>query len=93
MILDDSLPAELSQMTDSSCGNASSVSMLSGRGADTAIRKKEKDGRTWLHVDPNSNRGWPQWAITLLEIIIIIEVFISKFLNILDETLALVTSF
>ncbi len=47
-------------------------SMLDGRGADTAVCKKEKDERNRLHMDPNNNRGWPQQAISLWEIIIIV---------------------
>jgi hypothetical protein len=46
--------------------------MLDGRGADTAVCKKEKDERNRLHMDPNNNRGWPQQAISLWEIIIIV---------------------
>ena len=45
--------------------NASSVSTLDGRGEDTTACKKEKDGRNWLHVNPNNNRSWLQWAISL----------------------------
>ena len=42
MTLDKSLTAKLSRMTHSSRANASSVSILDGRGADTAVRKKKK---------------------------------------------------
>ena len=42
MTLDRSLTANLSRMTHSYRANAPSVSMLDGRGADTAVCKKKK---------------------------------------------------
>ena len=38
--------------------------------------KREKDGRNWLHMDPNNNRSWPQRVISLWELIIIIIIII-----------------
>ena len=51
-----SLTAKLSRMTH---WYRASVSTLNGRGVDTAVRKRKKDGRNWLHVhiDPNNNRS------------------------------------
>ena len=63
--LDKSLTAKLYRMTPSYCTNASSVSTLDGRGADIAVREKEKDGRNWLHVDPNNSRSSHQRFIDL----------------------------
>ena len=77
MTLDKSLTAKLSRMTHSCRANTSSVSTLDGRGADTAVCKKEKDGRNWLHVDPNNNCSWPQWMISLWDIIIIFIIIIK----------------
>ena len=62
MTLDKSLTAKLSRTTRLYCALASK---LDGSGADTAVRKKEKDGRNWLHVDPDNNRSWFQRAISL----------------------------
>ena len=66
-----SLTAKLSRMTHSCRANAASVSTLDGRGTDTTVRKKAKEGRNWLHVDPNNNCSWSQRAISLWEVIII----------------------
>ena len=46
MSLDKSLAAKLSRTTHSYRDNISSVSTLDGRGADTAVRKKEKTVET-----------------------------------------------
>ena len=51
------------------------------RGADIAVRKKKKDGRSWLHVDPNNNRRRPQRMISLCEVIIIILFFLGRLIN------------
>ena len=72
MTLDKPLTATLSRMTHSYRTNALSVSTLDGRSADTGVRKKEKDGRNWLQVDPNNNRSRSQRVISLREVIIII---------------------
>ena len=53
MTLDKSLTAKLSQMTHSYGANASAVSTLDGRGADTAVRKKKKKVETrctWIPI-------------------------------------------
>ena len=53
MTLDKSLTAKLSRMTDSYSANISSVSMLDGRNADTAVRKKNETIETdcmWILV-------------------------------------------
>ena len=53
MTLDKSLTAKLSRMTHSCHINASSVSTLDGRGADTAVRKKKKTVETgciWILI-------------------------------------------
>ena len=42
------------------------VSTLDRRGADTARLQKKKDGRNWLHVDPNNNSSLPQRVMRLL---------------------------
>ena len=65
MTLDKSLTAMLSQMTHSYRDNISQVSRLDGRSAVTAFRKKGKDGRNWLHADPNNHCSWPQRVISL----------------------------
>ena len=80
MILDKSLMVKLSRMTPSYRANISSVSTLDGRGADTAVRKKEKAGRNWLNVDPNDNRSWSQRVINLWKVIIIIIIIINIYL-------------
>ena len=65
MTLDKSLKGELSQMTHSYRANASSVSTLDGRGADTTFREKKKTvatGRMWTllitAVDPNGSQAY-----------------------------------
>ena len=53
MTLDKSLTAKLSRMTHSYRANASSASMLNGRGADTAVHKKKKTVETgcmWIII-------------------------------------------
>ena len=53
MTLDKSLTAKLSRMTHSYRANASSVSTLEGRGADTTVRKKKKTVETgcmWILI-------------------------------------------
>ena len=65
MTLDKSLTAKLSRTTHSYRANASSGSMLNERGANTAVREKEKDGRNWLHDNPNDNCSRPQRAKSL----------------------------
>ena len=53
MTLDKSLMAKLSRMTHSYRANVSSISMLDGRGADTAVRKKKKTEETdcmWILI-------------------------------------------
>ena len=78
MTLNKSLIAKLSRVIHSHRANVSPVSTLNGRGADTAVRKKERDGRNRLHVYPNNDHNWPQREISLREIIIIIIIVIIK---------------
>ena len=56
MTLNKSLKVKLSRMTHS---YRASVSTLDRMDADTAVSKKEKDNRKWLHVNPNNYRSWP----------------------------------
>ena len=72
MTLDKSLTAKLSRTAHSYHANASSVSTLDRRSADTTICKKKKDDRNRLYVDPNNNHCWSQGTISLWEVIIII---------------------
>ena len=65
MILYKSLMAKLSRMTHSYRANISSVSMLDGRDADTAVRKKKKTIETGCIADPNNNRRRLQWVLSL----------------------------
>ena len=53
MTLDKSRTAKLSPMTHSYSGNASSISTLDGRGADTIVCKKKKTTETgcmWILI-------------------------------------------
>ena len=80
MSLDKSLTAKLSRITHPCRANASPVSTLDERGADTAVcKKKKKSVEIGCIVNPNNNRSWPQWIISLWEVIIIIVIIIHPF--------------